>query len=68
MADSLSSEGNERRMSSPDLIAKTIVKSVRARRHKTRYAVGFGAKPMIFLHDTLPNRTLDAFMRRATGA
>ncbi|WP_367318119.1 hypothetical protein [Streptomyces sp. HUAS ZL42] len=55
-------------MSSPDLIAKTIVKSVRARRHKTRYAVGFGAKPMIFLHDTLPNRTLDAFMRRATGA
>ncbi|WP_027929182.1 oxidoreductase [Amycolatopsis thermoflava] len=67
VADSLSSEANERRLSSPDLIAKTIVKSVRARRPKTRYAVGFGAKPMIFLHNTLPNRTFDAFMRRATG-
>jgi NAD(P)-dependent dehydrogenase (short-subunit alcohol dehydrogenase family) len=67
VAESLSSEANERRMSSPDLIAKTIVKSVRARRPKTRYAVGFGAKPMIFLHNTLPNRTFGAFMRRATG-
>lgn len=67
VANSLSSEANERLMSSPDLIAKTIVKSVRARRPKTRYAVGFGAKPMIFLHNTLPNRTFDAFMRRATG-
>jgi len=67
VADSLSSEANERRMSSPDLIAKTIVKSVRARRPKTRYAVGFGAKPMIFLHDALPNRTFDTLIRRATG-
>jgi NAD(P)-dependent dehydrogenase (short-subunit alcohol dehydrogenase family) len=67
VAESLSSEASQRRMSSPDLIAKTIVKSVRARRPKTRYAVGFGAKPMIFLHNTLPNRTFDGFMRRATG-
>ena len=67
VADSLTSAANERHMSSPDLIAKTIVKSVRARRPKTRYAVGFGAKPMIFLHNTLSNRTFDAFMRRATG-
>jgi NAD(P)-dependent dehydrogenase (short-subunit alcohol dehydrogenase family) len=43
-----------RRMSSSDLIAKTIVKAVRARTPKTRYAVGFGAKPMIFLHNTRP--------------
>jgi short-subunit dehydrogenase len=67
VAESLSSEASQRRMSSPDLIAKTIVKSVQARRPKTRYAVGFGAKPMIFLHNMLPNRTFDAFMRRATG-
>ena len=67
VADSLTSEANERRLSSPDLIAKTIAKAVQARRPKTRYAVGFGAKPMIFLHGVLPNRTFDAFMRRATG-
>jgi NAD(P)-dependent dehydrogenase (short-subunit alcohol dehydrogenase family) len=67
VAESLSSEASQRRMSSPDLIAKTIAKSVQARRPKTRYAVGFGAKPMILLHNMLPNRTFDAFMRRATG-
>lgn len=67
VADSLTSAANERRLSSPDLIAKTIAKAVQARRPKTRYAVGFGAKPMIFLHGALPNRTFDAFMRRATG-
>ncbi|GAB3385418.1 oxidoreductase [Amycolatopsis echigonensis] len=67
VANSLSSEANEGRLSSPDLIAKTIVKAVRARRPKTRYAIGFGAKLMIFLHGVLPNRTFDSFMRRATG-
>ena len=67
VADSLTSEANERRLSSPDLIAKTIAKAVQARRPKTRYAVGFAAKPMIFLHGVLPDRAFDAFMRRATG-
>ncbi|MEU6788350.1 oxidoreductase [Nonomuraea angiospora] len=67
VADSLSSEANERRLSAPELIANTIVKAVKARRPKTRYAVGFAAKPMIFLHGVLPNRTFDAFMRRVTG-
>ncbi|MGW0203218.1 oxidoreductase [Nonomuraea sp. NPDC003201] len=67
VADSLSSEANERRLSAPELIAKTIVKAVKARRPRTRYAVGFAAKPMIFLHGVLPNRTFDAVMRRVTG-
>ncbi|MFI6743555.1 oxidoreductase [Nonomuraea sp. NPDC050451] len=67
VANALSSEANERRLSAPELIAKTIVKAVKARRPKTRYAVGFGAKPMIFLHGVLPNRTFDAVMRRVTG-
>ncbi|MET9244800.1 oxidoreductase [Nonomuraea sp. NPDC003709] len=67
VADSLSSEANEGRLSAPELIAKTIVKAVKARRPRTRYAVGFAAKPMIFLHGVLPNRTFDAFMRRVTG-
>ncbi|MGW6503842.1 oxidoreductase [Nonomuraea angiospora] len=67
VADSLSSEANERRLSAPGLIADTIVKAVKARRPRTRYAVGFGAKPMIFLHGVLPSRTFDAFMRRVTG-
>jgi hypothetical protein len=41
---------------------------VTARRPKTRYAVGYGANPMILLHTLLPNRIFDAFIQRATGA
>ena len=67
VADSLSSESTQRRSSPPTLIAATIAKAVTARRPKTRYAVGYGAKPMIFLHALLPNRTFDAFIQRATG-
>jgi len=67
VADSLSSESTQRRSSSPELIARTIGKAVTARRPKTRYAVGYGAKPMIFLHDVLPDSAFDAFIRRAVG-
>ena len=67
VADSLSSESTQRRSSPPELIAKTIGKAVTARRPKTRYAVGYGAKPMIFLHGVLPDRAFDAFIRRAVG-
>jgi NAD(P)-dependent dehydrogenase (short-subunit alcohol dehydrogenase family) len=67
VVESLRSETTRRRSSPPDLIAKTIVKAVSARRPKTRYAVGYGAKPLILAHDVLPNRAFDAVMRRATG-
>ena len=67
VADSLSSESTQRRSSPPELIANTIGKAVTARRPKARYAVGYGAKPMIFLHDVLPERAFDAFIRRAVG-
>ena len=67
MAASLSSEATARRPSPPAVIADTVGKVVTARRPKTRYAAGFGAKPMIFLHDVLPDRGFDAFIRRATG-
>jgi NAD(P)-dependent dehydrogenase (short-subunit alcohol dehydrogenase family) len=67
VADSLVSESTQRRSSPPELIAKTIGKAVTARRPKSRYAVGYGAKPMIFLHGVLPDRWFDAFIRRAVG-
>jgi NAD(P)-dependent dehydrogenase (short-subunit alcohol dehydrogenase family) len=67
VANSLTSESTHRRSSPPELIGKTITSAVTARRPKTRYAVGYGAKPMILLHNVLPDRTFDAFIRRATG-
>ena len=60
-------EANARRESPPSVIADAIAKAVTARRPKTRYATGYGARPMIFMHDVLPDRAYDAFIRRATG-
>jgi short-subunit dehydrogenase len=67
VAASLTSEATRRRSSPPTLIANTIARAVTARHPRTRYAVGYGAKPMIFLHSVLPNRWFDAFILRATG-
>ncbi len=52
-------------LSQPELIAGTIAKSLKARRPKTRYAVGFMAKPSIFLRSLLPDRIFDWVIKRA---
>ncbi len=67
MAEALSSEAAQRLASPPELIARTIARAVTARRPRTRYAVGSGAGPLIFLHGVLPNRWFDALVRRASG-
>lgn len=67
MAESMVGEASRKRQSPPELIADTIAKAVSARRPKTRYAVGFGAKPMIFMRRLLSDRAFDGFMRMATG-
>lgn len=67
MAESMVGEASRKRQSPPQLIADTIAKAVTARRPKTRYAVGFGAKPMIFMRRWLSDRAFDSLMRMATG-
>ncbi|MBU2693830.1 oxidoreductase [Pimelobacter sp. 30-1] len=67
VAESLAGEGNARFSSDPSVIANAISKAVAAKRPKTRYAVGFGAKPLIALHDKLPDRAFDRLIRRASG-
>ncbi|TKY81400.1 oxidoreductase [Pectobacterium polonicum] len=67
MADSMVGESSRKRQSSPQVIADTIAQAVSARRPKTRYAVGFGAKPMIGIRRLLSDRLFDRFMRMATG-
>lgn len=46
-------------LSPPSLIAKTILEAIIARKPKTRYAVGFGARPSIFLRKILSDRMFD---------
>lgn len=57
------SEASTRMQSPPQLIADTIAKAVSARRPRTRYVAGFGAKPLIFLRRLLSDRAYDGFMR-----
>jgi short-subunit dehydrogenase len=50
------------RASSPDVVADAIAKAVTARRPKTRYAIGSGAKPMVIASRFLTDRTKDRLM------
>jgi NAD(P)-dependent dehydrogenase (short-subunit alcohol dehydrogenase family) len=55
--------------SSPDVVADAIAKAVTARRPRTRYAVGAGAKPAMlmarFASDRMKDRLITAFYRAA---
>jgi NAD(P)-dependent dehydrogenase (short-subunit alcohol dehydrogenase family) len=53
------------RLSQPALIADVILKAVAARKPRTRYAVGFGAKPMLILRHWLSDRMFDRLVTRA---
>lgn len=52
-------------MSNPVVISKAISKAVNAKRPRSRYLVGFGAKPLVFLHTILPTRWFDYMMKMA---
>lgn len=67
VAKSLRSEANANRNSPPSVISDAIAKAVTAKRPKTRYAVGFGAKPLIAAGALLSDRQFDALISRATG-
>lgn len=67
VSSSLRSEANANRNSPPSVIADAIAKAVTSSRPKTRYAVGFGAKPLIAAGKLLSDRQFDALISRATG-
>lgn len=53
-----------RMASAPDVVANTIAKAARAKRPRTRYAVGGGARPILFLRRWLSDRMFDRLMWR----
>jgi NAD(P)-dependent dehydrogenase (short-subunit alcohol dehydrogenase family) len=63
MAKSMDSE----RSSPPSVVADAVAKAVTARRPRTRYLVGFAARPLVTLRRLLPDRAFDAVIKRATG-
>ncbi|AGT05030.1 putative short chain dehydrogenase [Corynebacterium glutamicum MB001] len=67
VSKSLRSEANSNRNSPPSVVADAIGKAVTARHPKTRYAIGFGAKPLIASRNILTDRQFDPVITRATG-
>jgi NAD(P)-dependent dehydrogenase (short-subunit alcohol dehydrogenase family) len=53
--------------SPPGIVAKTIIGAVQARKPKTRYAVGGGARILLFLRRVLSDLAFDATMRVLEG-
>ncbi len=53
--------------SPPSVIADAVAKAVTARRPRTRYAVGRGAKPMLAARRMLPDRAFDRLMTATMG-
>jgi short-subunit dehydrogenase len=52
--------------SDPDVVALGIIKAIRATRPKIRYAIGSGAKPLVFMSTFLPDRFNDWFLGKIT--
>ncbi|MEU9570940.1 hypothetical protein AB0D62_13775 [Streptomyces massasporeus] len=67
VASSLRSEAAAKRDSLPKVISETIGKAVTARRPTTRYATGFGARPLIALRRIVSDRAFDTVISRTTG-
>lgn len=55
------------RASDPDVVVKAIERAVTSRRPKTRYAIGFLAKPSIVARRVLPDRAMDFMQTRMLG-
>ncbi|MGX1163122.1 short-subunit dehydrogenase [Arthrobacter sp. SLBN-100] len=67
VARTLRAESTGNRNSPPSVVADAIGKAVTAAKPKTRYAMGFGAKPLITARGLLGDRQFDAVISRAIG-
>ena len=67
VANSMRSESTNNRQSPPSVIADTVEKIVTARKPRTRYVVGFAAKPLVTLRRILPDRAFDHVISAALG-
>lgn len=65
-ADGMRKQYNGKMMSDPIVIAKIIAKAIATKKPRTRYLIGFGAKPLVFMHTILPTRLFDYLMMHAS--
>lgn len=63
-ADNLKKMYSGNSLSSPKVISKAVTKAATAKKPKTRYLIGYGAKPFVFLRRLLSDRMFDRIVRR----
>ena len=52
-----------RGLTRPETIARCILKAAQARRPRTRYLLGFGAKPLVYIQKIFGDRVYDALIK-----
>ncbi|SFN81987.1 oxidoreductase [Mycetocola miduiensis] len=67
MARALRGANTNRIASHPRVVAVAIGRAVSTAKPRTRYAVGGGARPILFLNRILTDRGFDGFIRRVYG-
>jgi short-subunit dehydrogenase len=65
-AEGMHKQYDGKMMSDPKIVSNAISKAVNNKRPKTRYLIGFGAKPLVFAHTILPTKLFDWMMKRAS--
>ncbi len=66
-ADGMTEMYTSGKLSEPAVVSKAILRAVTARRPKTRYAVGFMAKPAIFMRGLFSDRVFDRIISSQMG-
>ena len=64
-AESMRNLYRGKRLSSPDVVAKAVLAAATAKRPRTRYAIGYMAKPSILMRRLLSDRAFDWIVQRA---
>ena len=63
VAASMDKQYSSNMLSNPKVVSNAICKAVGKKNPKARYLIGFGAKPLVFLHTILPAKTFDWIMK-----
>lgn len=65
-AEGMHKQYSGKMMSDPKVVSKAISKAVNNKNPKTRYLIGFGAKPLVFAHAVLPTKAFDWIMKNTS--
>lgn len=67
VAASMRKQYEGKMMTDPVVVSRAISQAVNQIHPKTRYVIGFGARPLIFLHAILPARAFDWLIIRTVS-